>query len=188
MVVESSVLLHFGWISIASAVLAGAITMWLWPMERDRSFSENVARRRASIIAFAVWLPVVTVLHYGFLIGWLGPTREMGASYYVVAWIMFAFQLLLAWAPATKGVSMLVHNVTSYGLVLLMPVLMIHLAATSTPALHGTQLAMVGAFVLYEMIMMYLFFFVSAARNYFLWFQTSLMALIWTTTLIVAYG
>ena len=181
-------LVHFGWMAILLACIAGAATMLRWPMKARQSYSENVARERSSRRTFAAWMTVVTLLFYWFLLHWLGPARGMGAGYYAVVWCMFICQLVLAWVPATHGRAMLVHNITSYGLALLMPVLLIILAITSMPALHMFQMAAVVAFVGYEAIVMCLFFFQPAARRYFLWFQISLMLAVWATVLIVAHG
>ncbi len=162
--------------------------MHAWPMNRRRSYSENIARRKSSYLVFAGWMSVVTVLFYWFLLGWLGPNRHMDVGYYIVVGLMSLFQLTLAWVPATRGMSMLVHNITSYGLVLLMPAMFLLVALTGLPPLHVAQLLVIGSFIVYQAIMMYAFFFISAARSYFLWFQISLMIMAWTTVLIVAYG
>lgn len=179
---------HIGWIAIMIAIVAGAITMWKWPMNPRRSYSENIARYTASRYVFAVWMTVVTVLFYWFLLGWLGPQRGLGTVYYGLVWLMFLCQLTLAWVPATKGGAMLVHNIASYGLVVLMPVMLGVMTITSTVALGSLQLLVIISFIVYESIVFGLFFFAPAARQVFLWFQISLMVAVWATILIVAYS
>lgn len=181
-------MMHLGWISILLASLAGAVTMRLWPMNPRRSYSENIARRKSSRWVFAVWMSVVTVLFYWFLLGWLGPDRQMGAEYYGIIGLMAVFQLTLAWVPATQGRAMLIHNITSYGLVLLMPVMFILLVITANPELMVAQRLAVGCFMVYQMAVIYAFFFLPKARSYFLWFQLSLMVMAWAAILIIAYG
>ena len=182
-VIEPEAIRHFGWISVALAVIAGVITMRLWPMEARRSFSENVARKQSSSLLFSLWMTPVTILFYAFLLGWIGPERGMNIAYYVIASVMAVFQLVLSWVPASTGWKLLLHNIASYGLVLLMPVLLLVLVLFSSPALSILQLVLLLSFVLYTVVLLFLFFFRLDLRAKFLQFQVSLMIFVWLAIL-----
>ena len=168
---------------MALAVIAGVITMRLWPMEARRSFSENVARKQSSSLLFSLWMTPVTILFYTFLLGWIGPERGMNIAYYVIASVMAVFQLVLSWVPASTGWKLLLHNIASYGLVLLMPVLLLVLVLFSSPALSILQLVLLLSFVLYTVVLLFLFFFRLDLRAKFLQFQVSLMIFLWLAIL-----
>ena len=152
-------------------------------MEARRSFSENVARKQSSSLLFSLWMTPVTILFYAFLLGWIGPERGMNIAYYVIASVMAVFQLVLSWVPASTGWKLLLHNIASYGLVLLMPVLLLVLVLYSSPALSMLQLVLLLSFVLYTVVLLFLFFFRLDLRAKFLQFQVSLMIFVWLAIL-----
>lgn len=178
---------HLGLIAIILLSVSGFYTMRRWPMVARRSFSENVARDRSSLLFFGIYLTITTVLFYAFLLFWLGPNLGVGLSFYVLAWTAFFLQLLLSWVPATTGRSMAIHNVGAYGIALIMPLSVIAILLTTTVEVTFVQRAIITMFMVIAATIFSLLLFVSKARKIFLYGQLTYFTSFWVVMLAFAY-
>lgn len=178
---------HLGLIAIILLSVSGFYTMRRWPMVARRSFSENVARDRSSLLFFGIYLTITTVVFYVFLLFWLGPNLGVGLSYYILIWTAFFLQLLLAWVPATTGRSMAIHNVGAYGIALIMPLSVMAILTTAAVEITLLQRVIALAFVAFATFIFVLFFFAPKARNNFLHFQLTYFVSFWLVVLAFVY-
>lgn len=178
---------HLGLIAIILLVVSGFYTMRRWPMVARRSFSENVARDRSSLLIFGIYLTIVTVLFYIFLLFWLGSNLGVGLSYYILIWTAFFLQLLLAWVPATTGRSMAIHNVAAYGIALIMPLAVMAILLTATVEVTFVQRVIVTMFMIIAATIFSLLLFVPKARKIFLYGQLTYFISFWVVALAFTY-
>ncbi len=178
---------HLGLVAIILLSISGFYTMRRWPMAARRSFSENVARDRSSLLFFGIYLTITTVVFYAFLLFWLGPNLGVGLSFYVLAWTAFFLQLLLSWVPATTGRSMAIHNVGAYGIAFIIPLSVMAILLTATVEVTFVQRVIVTVFMVITAIIFSLLFFVPKARNFFLYGQLAYFASFWVVVLAFTY-
>lgn len=158
-----------------------------WPMERRRSFSENIARDKSSRFLFGTYMSLVTLLFYSFLLFWLGPYLGVGSAYYILVVASLMLQLTLSWVPATTGRSMAVHNTAAYGIALIMPAVVAVILLTAAVEIDILQIAAAWVFMLFAAVIFFLFLFVPAARRNFLYFQLSYFVGFWLVMLAFTY-
>lgn len=158
-----------------------------WPMQKHRSFSENIARDRSSRLLFGSYMTVVTLLFYTSLLFWLGPILGVGLAYYILTVVSLVLQLILSWVPATTGRSMDIHNTAAYSIALIMPLFVIVILLTATVAITILQTVIALAFVLFTALVFFLYFFVPRAHEYFLYFQLTCFVGFWLVILALTY-
>ena len=178
---------HLGLVSIILVVCAGFYTMRRWPMERRRSFSENIARDNLSRLLFGSYMTVVTLLFYTFLLFWLGPSLGVGSTYYILTTASLILQLVLSWVPATTGRSMSAHNTAAYGIALIMPVVVAVILLTAAIEISIMQMIISWIFILFAAVIFFLFLFVPTARKNFLYFQLTYFVGYWLVMLAFTY-
>lgn len=178
---------HLGLVSIILVAVAGFYTMRRWPMERRRSFSENIARDNSSRLLFGSYMTTVTLFFYTFLLFWLGPSLGVSSPYYILTVTSLILQLALSWVPATTGRSMAVHNTAAYGIALIMPAVVAVILLTAAVEISILQMVVSWIFILFAALIFFLFLFAPTARKNFLYFQLTYFVGFWLVMLAFTY-
>ncbi len=176
---------NIGFLTFILLDLMGIFILWKWPAQRHHSFSRHITLNRTSRRLFALSFTAVALLSCLFLAGWFGPAWQMGEIYYVLVAIITIGQLVIAWVPATQGISLKIHNIAALSTIFSM--LFIVYVVVMLSSLSLQQFIASVLFLLFGVYTLFLFKFVPKAHAEFLFYELSYFVLFWITILILTY-
>jgi hypothetical protein len=148
----------------------------LFTIEKDlsKSISHHAALKTKNYIIFSVLMSVSLVLMYLFMTQWFIPTFQLPDFFKVTAVLAILLELTATFIPLTTGWKFTVHQLTSYGTALLIPILLVSIALSSAISSEAFCVAIGSVFV--AAVLIYLFFFVKKARDHYLVYQSVFVA------------
>lgn len=166
----------------------GVFILTIWPPNRTRSFSENIARRRSSLLLFAVVFVPITCVYY-FYLWWLGDQMTAPWVFQLVLVVSFVGQLILTLVPVRSNSIKDVHTNASFtvvGAMLLLPLILSTLSDGLSDIAFWLPIAYLfvngGLFILYLLRNRLRF-----VRANFLFFQMSFFVVFWLFIILETY-
>lgn len=174
----------FGVISLAILLCSLGLMLKTGGIDIKYSLSMHGAAKRASYAIFAAALVMGGVLFYLFATKWLKPTFGLGLLFNVLLAVAIVCELLAAIVPDSVGVKRRVHRISAWTMAYCM--LPLTLLLLLSPLATGAKI-LVGVLLAYMLFGLWLFWFVKAARRYFLIFQSTYVLSFYLATLVAAY-
>lgn len=92
-----------------------------------QTISMHIATSRASYGTFALLFTAGSVLLYFLLVNWLSPQLQLPAVFGVIALLLLALQLIVAWLPDGKHARGYIHRIASFSMTLVMLLLLFYI-------------------------------------------------------------
>jgi Na+/glutamate symporter len=168
---------NFKFIGLLSIFLTWAsIGYILFTIEKDltKSISHHAVLKTKNYIIFSTLMSASLVLMYLFMTRWFIPTFRLPASFQITVILAIVLELITTFIPLTTGWKFTVHQLTSYGTALLIPVLLVSIALSSVISASSFYVAIVSVIVV--TVLIFLFFFVKRARDHYLVYQSIFVA------------
>lgn len=159
-----------------------------WPPDKKQSFSENIAKRRVSLITFAVVFIPITLVYY-FYLWWLGGQLQAPWLFGLVLVISFAAQVILTVVPVRGKSIKDLHTKASFvvvGAMLLLPLILSTISKNIFDIAFWLPMLYIvvngGLFSLYLLRKKLRF-----VRSNFLFFQMSFFVVFWLFIFLETY-
>ncbi len=176
---------YFGIVAVTILAIGLAYIPRRWPLSRNHTFSQHIARKRSSVIYYVALFAIALPLLVAFFVGWFTPTFAAPAAINILIILAALFQLACTFVPETSGSKSAWHR-TFAGLsgILLLPILVLLLAVegVSIPAKIVTLAAL--------LIMLWCTYVVIRANgrpHNFLIIQSVYFAVFFTPILLLSY-
>jgi hypothetical protein len=104
------------------------------------------------------------------MFGWFIPHFQMSWAFTATVSLALALEAVTTWVPQTHGWRLKTHYYASYGVALLIPIVLVMIALSS----HISELAvlLIGVPIAVMLAFMFIFLFVRSQRKYYLIYQT----------------
>lgn len=170
---------HLFLISVLLAIASITVTVFKLGTDKATTISLHATKQTVAFIGLGLGLTVSVILNAIFLFGWLQDNKQLSSITTGIYSLLLVLILATSWIPDTSGWKRLVHRSAAYGIVLIIPLLLLSLF------LAPIQPLLVKAMILFAVVaqgyMLYLLFKVESAKNSFLTYQGVYLLLFFTS-------
>lgn len=174
-----------GLISIVFYVVALSFLLIKWPTEKAKTFSQNVALSKSSVIYYAVMFLIFLTLFSVFMWSWFFPEFKVGtvARYAFSAGVVT--QVIAVFVPETEGLKRIVHLVAAGIMSLSVLIFTLLLSANQNISSISRNMATVAASSMLVCWLLVIFF--RKSHKYSLTVQSAYFLVFFVTILLATY-
>lgn len=176
---------HFGLMAVLVIAFGALLIISTVRAGRHVSFSRHAVSTGVMLAIFIASLSIGVILFEAFNVLWLSPMLALPWAFTATMSFALACTLLTAWLPARGGRVGDYHQITAYGILFSLPILVAFIANSQVVSTLGRYLATVIAATL--LILLYLILFSQHSRRHYLVYQSAYLGLFFIGLLAPVY-